>query len=252
MILLFSISSCRLPNDRDSHAPVTDSARLVIALDKSLKIALDNIDKNQYNEEFVSVADSFEVATSLEFGSVFSERRNHLIITRKTPEFTYVDVFVNEGRGFKKALSYEGFWTNYDSTMVQDVNGDNFKDLVIKWHPASGCCMRDCYDVFLCNETGAFSKKYEFMNPTFSADEGTIRGVTYGHPGEASLYKFVWNRLAVDTIEYIYHDSKNKGRYVKSRYDHWDERNSAGKKVTLKAVPEEYRYVKGLDWFLTN
>ena len=80
--------------------------------------------------------------------------------------------------------------------------------------------------------------------------EQIIRGVNYGHPGETELYKYKWNNLHVDTIEFIYWDKKGNGQFVKSKYLPHDNRNNQNETTILKMVPDEYRSIYGFDWFM--
>jgi len=92
-----------------------------------------------------------------------------------------------------------------------------------------------------------FTADYEFMNPTFSAKEGIIRGIEYGHPGEAGLYKYKWNGLQIDTIEYIYPDAHHKGQFIKTKKAAYQSTGKDG--IVLKAVPAEYYTIESYEWF---
>ena len=86
------------------------------------------------------------------------------------------------------------------------------------------------------------------MNPTFSPEERIIRGVGYGHPGEVGLYKYKWNRLRVDTIEFIYPLLTEKGHFVKTK--NRMHRPTSGDGLLLKSLPQEYQNIESIDWFL--
>ena len=94
---------------------------------------------------------------------------------------------------------------------------------------------------------GNFAGDYEFINPTFAAKEKLIRGVEYGQPGEAGLYKYKWNGLQVDTIEFIYPDVHTKGRYIRTKRSAYRPTEKEG--IVLKAVPKEYLEIEAYDWF---
>ncbi len=44
------------------------------------------------------------------------------------------------------------------------------------------------------------------MNPIFYPKEKVIRGMEYG--SDAPLYKYRWNNLKIDTVEYIHKNSE--------------------------------------------
>jgi hypothetical protein len=132
---------------------------------------------------------------------------------------------------------------------IADVNGDGHKDFLLNWYPESGCCARNIYNVYVyIPESGTFSKKYEFINPDFSPKEKVIRGVAYGHPGEVPLYKYKWNGLNVDTIEYIVPtDLSRKSFYIVHRYR---DKDDPKKRKVIPVVPKEYRKIGGYEWFM--
>jgi hypothetical protein len=116
----------------------------------------------------------------------------------------------------------------------------------------SGCCRRNVYFVYLFRpQSGTFSRKYFFINPTFSPKEKLIRGVEYGQPGETPLYKYRWNGLRVDTVEYIYRVQQGGVAFMRTRkYRSGLPGQKDGK--ALKAVPMEYRHIEDYAWFLGN
>ncbi|MGZ3753504.1 MAG: hypothetical protein ACXVAU_19620, partial [Mucilaginibacter sp.] len=111
----------------------------------------------------------------------------------------------------------------------------------------SGCCRRDIYDVYIYQKgSGAFTKEYEFINPTFSPSEKVVRGVGYGQPGATELYKYKWNGLKVDTVEFIFPDTAGSKYYTTNRtVNLW----LPDKCRLLSAIPKEYHSIKSYDWF---
>lgn len=139
---------------------------------------------------------------------------------------------------------------SYPDWSIKDINNDGLKDFLINWYPLSGCCMRNIFDLYLSQTDETFSPEIELANPTFFLKEKLIRGVTYGHPGLASLYKFKWNGLKLDTLEYIYPNIKDTLQisFVKSNrisYPHSKHNQSKN----IKSIPKEYKTVLGLDYF---
>jgi hypothetical protein len=62
------------------------------------------------------------------------------------------------------------------------------------------------------------------------------------------LYKYKWNGLNIDTIEYIYPaDTLKKKFYLVHRHS---EQNDSQKRKTLATVPKEYLKIDGYDWFI--
>lgn len=227
-----------------------DSIRLSSVLDKALMIASRNTDLKSFTLEFDSELDStFNVTTTMKMDTLFSDKHKHLIIHRNSPYQINIDIYIKQETKFEKVFAYEESNMIYVNDTIQDVNDDGHKDLLINWFPSSGCCLRNHSSVYLIqSDKGSFTTKYDFINPTFSVKEKVIRGVRYGHPGETELYKYKWNGLNVDTVEYIYPDIRRKGHYLKS-----DRLPYISKGVTetkLKDVPVEYKNIYGYDWFL--
>ena len=78
--------------------------------------------------------------------------------------------------------------------------------------------------------------------------EKIIRGLGYGHPGEVGLYKYKWNGLKVDTIEFIYPDVSTKGQFIKTKKRIYRPTDKEG--IVLKHVPKEYQDIESFEWFV--
>lgn len=182
------------------------------------------------------------------FGNLFSTNTRHLFVAKQYSMNNSNALFVLQNEEMKPIfynLENE-FGFNYMGDTIMDINGDNSNDLVLHLYPSSGCCRRDVYRVYLyLPEANKFTAAYEFLNPTFSPKEKIIRGVVYGQPGNTELYKYKWNGLAVDTIEYIVHEKPNAKTYYK-RHGVYD----TTQQVKLKNIPAEYRNIESLDWFI--
>ena len=226
------------------------SNRLSTVLDKALIIASRKTDLKSFTLEFDSEFDStFNVTTTIKMDTLFSDKYKHLIIHRSSPYQINIDIYIKRETKFEKVFEYEESNMIYVNDTIQDVNDDGYKDLIINWFPSCGCCLRNHSTVYLIqSDNGSFTTKYDLINPTFSVKEKIIRGVRYGHPGETELYKYKWNGLKIDTVEYIYPDIRRKGYFLKS-----DRLPYISKGVTetkLKVVPVEYKNIYGYDWFL--
>jgi hypothetical protein len=231
-----------------SDGNLPDSIRLIHALQKAELLASQKIAFQNFRDTFKTISDSsFILTTTLTIDSLFN--RKCLRIYRETPGAIYSDIYFVKGDKFEKMLALDKWGLTYNKDTIFDVNSDGNDDYLINWYGASGCCLKNFYDVYLLKDTGAFSEKYTFINPTFSTAENIIRGVNYGHPGETELYKYKWSGFIVDTVEFIYPDKNKKGEYVKSKYLPWDKRNSEQQNFKLESIPDEYKGIYGYDWF---
>ena len=125
----------------------------------------------------------------------------------------------------------------------------------MKSYPLSGCCRANGYDIYLspAAKKEVVTNYIDLVNPTFYPQEKLIRGVQYGHPGWTGLYKYRWRGERLDTLEYIYPDPTTKGRaFIKmhTSSDFFLKRNDIRKGIRLPSLPEEYKTVEDLDWFL--
>lgn len=258
--LTLLVFSCRQSNNKANLTSIGDTVRLkidgeksdslglILALDKALHIANKAIDKGNFSESFETVTGSGVMTTKLTVGKAFDNRK-YLIIKRESSNF-YIDIYLVKGNYFEKVINHEQWGMTYVKDSIQDINGDGKKDFLINWYGASGCCLKNFIDVYLQRSDGTFSKMFEFSNPTFSVAEQIIRGVTYGHPGESALYKYKWNQLEIDTIEYVYWNTSKDGHFLKSKYLPYDKRNQQKENIRLEFVPDEYRKIYGFDWFM--
>jgi hypothetical protein len=225
-----------------------DSLRLESALNDALRIAGDNLEAKSFNKEYELQPDdsSYSINVQIIVGDLFANKQKYFLLRRHIPWATYLDLFKIADRKIEKVISREQGGMTYMSDTVYDVNGDGAKDFIVHWYPASGCCRRDVYNVYL-NLSEKFSQDYEFINPTFSSRERVIRGIGYGHPGEVGLYKYKWNGLQVDTLEFIYPDVNNKCQFIKTKRPEYLPTDKEG--IVLKNVPQEYRNIESYEWF---
>jgi hypothetical protein len=234
---------------KQKEEEIADSIAQKRTIDTILKYALQHKDQSSYVKKLTLFGDT-ALSAELTFGHPFSDNKKHLLVINKSNYVdTHINVFILENGKFCSVLNLTECSLNYLGFLVKDVNGDHFKDFLYNWYPSSGCCRRNIYDVYLYqNNNGSFTSKYKFINPTFSPAEKVIRGVNYGHPGEVPLYKYKWNGLTIDTIEYIYPaDTLKKKFYLVHRYN--DYRHPKKGKI-LSVVPSEYRNIMGYDWFM--
>lgn len=228
-----------------------DSTRLSQVLKTALAYANRNKGKASFQHEFEMAPDdsSLNVTTKMAFGHLFARDKKHLLIRRTIPWTTICSVFLLDKDKFENVCEKEPLPNTYIDDTIKDINGDNYKDFLVNWYPSAGCCRRDVFNVFIYQpQTGGFTKDYEFINPTFSPQERIIRGVKYGHPGEVGLYKYKWNGLKVDTLEFIYPYANHKGKFIKTKTQEYRPTEKEG--IVLKSLPTEYRSIESIEWFL--
>lgn len=255
-LLIFSCNLHKPTKDKNDSFTI-DSDSLFVK--KALEYAVEKVEKLKerdfYSEEYL-FPDSLnmdyirpDLQVRIEYGFIFSEKQKHLLIECQNDIIASLNVFLLDVDTFKQVISspetyYVQTLMSYVGDSIMDINGDGMKDYDMMWYPGNGCCRRNVHNVFLLNNDGSFTSEYEFMNPTFDPDSKLIRGVTYGHPGStAELYKYKWNGLNVDTLEYISHIW-------------WDEQQTGFVRlinedsVKIEKIPEEYLEVHDLEWFL--
>lgn len=228
-----------------------DSITLSMALPIALAYAKEHHNEDQFTHEInVVPVDSLDVTIQLYFGTLFSKDSKHLLIRRQTLITGAIDILLLENDSFRIVCRQEYGTINYLGDTLRDVNGDGYKDFLFHSYATSGCCRRNEYDVYLyLSATSSFTPPYNFINPTFSPGDKIIRGVLYGHSGLVPLYKYKWNGLRVDTLEFVQPDTANKGQYFITRSIKWPI-SSRDIKKTVKSLPPEYRHIEDIDWFL--
>jgi hypothetical protein len=226
-----------------------DSIRHDKVLQEALFIAKQNINQATFSKEFKTIHDSsLDVTTQLTIGYLFSKEQRHLLIRRKCVGNVYLNIFQIQGRELKPVLYHQQWDMEYVSDTIQDVNGDGNKDFLVNWYGSSGCCLKNFYKVYLLKpDKRTFSNGFVFINPTFSPKEGIIRGVCYGQPGETEMYKFKWNGMKVDTMEYVYPDKARKGHYKRANKLPFSSKGIV--ETNLVPIPAEYKNIYGYDWF---
>jgi hypothetical protein len=208
---------------------MADSTNMVGTLELALKIA----NKQMGKENFTLESDTLNIR----YGHIFSTSFKHLIISRTFQYGINSDIYKLQDNNFVKVCSKDMAPLAYIGDTIQDVNGDGRVDYLFHWYPMSGCCLREIFDVYLQKPNGDFAEEVEFINPSFSAKEKTIRGLCYGYG--APLYKYKWNGYKVDTIEYIYFpDSTNGNRFIKRKHE-----DETEKGVIIKQLPDEYKKI---------
>jgi len=228
---------------------IKDSLQFKLMLKDVLAIAKKHHRDKIYYQKSIDWPYELSTATgSFRFGYLFSRSQKHLIVTRNLGgSRTHIDVLLLKGSVFHNVANWFIHDMGYLGYTIKDVNGDLKKDLLLHWYPTAGCCRRNIYDVYLSSQ-GGFSSKYEFINPTFFPASKTIRGVEYGQPGAVALYKYKWNGLRVDTVEYIYPADTVKKKFY--RVHRYSDNEDPTRREVLNAVPREYKKIESFDWFM--
>lgn len=250
-----SIAELELRRKELEEAEKMDSLRLQKVLRTALNFAEANKHKSSFRHDYETFPDdsSFIVHVNLYFDTLFDLSERHLLVVREIPGATILNIFLFQHEKFMPVMETVQSGMTYIDHSIKDVNGDHRRDFLVHWYPMAGCCLADLYHVWLYNQkTGKFSVNHEFINPTFFPEEGIIRGLDYGQPGEAGLYKFKWKGLRIDTIEFIYQSRLREGRYIKTARP--DYRPGPDGNIELYALPKEYLKIdsNALAWFMTR
>ncbi len=189
------------------------------------------------------------LSATVKVGKFFDDEAYYAIIYTNMQGNTDIDVYKLENCVVEHKMAARDYYFLTDT--IFDVNGDGTKDFLVEYYPLSGCCRRESYDIYLSPvaKKELVTSYIVLINPTFYPQEKLVRGVEYGHPGWAGLYKYCWRGEKLDTLEYIYPDPTSKGRtFIKTQMSH--DSSQKRKKICLSSLPEEYKTVKDLDWFL--
>lgn len=246
---------------KNEESAKVDSIRMARVLQDALDTAWKYIKFPTFKNAFTSVPDGlYSVKIRLAMNNFISKDLKHLIVHMSQPmdehvevPGEYINIYVKQDSGFKQVLAQREWKLTYTDDTLQDVNGDGFRDLIINGYGSNGCCLKAYAEVYLyLPQTGTFSDEFFFINPTFSPKEKVIRGVSYGHPTETSLYKYKWNGAGLDTLEYISFEEddidKKTGKFIRSIV--LNNNTGTTKKERLNRPPSEYRNIFGYDWFI--
>ena len=214
----------------------------------ALLYANGHLNEGAYTKNWIVPAPSDSIRTYLSFGNLFEAGRKHLHIRTNSTWGVFDYVYGLQDGTFKLFSADTADWSAFVMDSIGEVNGDQFRDYMFVIYPSSGCCRRYSYKLYRYDvSTGAFGVPHYLMNPDFFPDEKVIRGVTYGQPGEAALYKSAWKDTLLEDLEYIYWNVDDDNQFIRSKVwlDHPDGKSGE----ILKAVPEEYRHIQGYSWF---
>lgn len=265
IILLFY--SCAQKREYTEHTPPIKRTMIhvnmlddYVALDSAQTIGRMNVDRKNFSYSMETPMDSVHTIKSrLTLGGFFGPRK-YMILRRASPvlhgrenpshviDLFYYSEYDSTFRGIK---AFGERLENYINDTIQDVNGDGRMDFVANYKSTIwGLKFRYSLVTLLENDTTCLAGITDFANPSFSVKEKVVRGVLAGKPGQTEIYKYKWNGLRVDTVEYIYRDLSMPGHFIRCPYFPSDKRNTADVIEKLDAIPPEYSNLPDLDWFL--
>ncbi|MGB0839280.1 MAG: hypothetical protein ACPGXL_04015 [Chitinophagales bacterium] len=244
-----------------------DDIRLDSVLQEATSFAKRHIGKDtMFRVAYEATPDtSHSVSVTIAFDHFFSKKSKHLIIRREgvhavgveqeTAIMIYTNIYaIDENKQLSEVLAHDQWDMEYVSDTIRDINGDGRKDFTVNFYGVNGCCLKSFSVVYLLRaDYKGFSDGNEFINPTFSPKEGVVRGVRYGHPKETEMYKFKWHRESLDTIEYLFfqqdENGKYTGKFIRAPKLNF-ELSSKDKIDILDAPPKEYESIYGFNWFM--
>lgn len=235
-------------------------------------------DKNQNRDSLISLQNFHDSIRLVNFredafslaGKPISDRINtrisengKVVIFQNIESFLYLRFNVNSWkqkiefykiRDKKTNLMWEEMWEDmtFRGDTIRDLNGDNHFDILTNFYPLSGCCRRNSFWIRLFDsEIRNFSDKIRMINPTFYPEEKIVRGIGYGHSGEVPIYKMKWSGNKLDTVEYIYPFPEKKGKFlITNKFEIYPERKKPPKGQIIYSLPEEYKNIESIEWFL--
>lgn len=229
-------------------------AELEKAKEQAYNLAIADVGKRTVIYDYESIITRQNLRVEIEYGNIFDKDKAHTIIHVVGRYLSLVGIYYYNNIEVADSLQTLLFFTRYhignNGDTIQDVNGDDRKDFILKSYPMSGCCLAELRDVYLFQTATKFTEKYDFINPTFYPKEKVIRGLTYGW--NPLLYKYKWNKLEIDTIEYIVPNLIDTTRSTFYRTKKWQDPNDMEKinKTKLNSIPKEYYSIDNFDVFL--
>lgn len=123
-----------------------DSLRFEMALQDAFKIAKPAFKSDRFKKEYELQPDdsSFSIKMELLVDHLFDDDKKYFLIRRHAPWgplVTYINLYEIIDGKTKKIIEREQY--GYIRDTIFDVNGDNYKDFLVHWYPAVGCCRRD-------------------------------------------------------------------------------------------------------------
>ena len=229
-----------------------------LLLEKTKKEALLEVVKRFKGKDLdfsyvIEDSDTSYLAVTVQIKKYFEDEAYYAIIYTNMYGWEHIDIYKLGNQSIEHKVAGKEY--HFPTDTIFDVNGDGTKDFLVKSHPLSSCCRANIYNIYLspAAKKEVVTSYIDLVNPTFYPQEKLIRGVEYGHPGWTGLYKYRWRGERLDTLEYIYPNPTTKGcTFIKmhTSSDFFLKRNDIRKGTRLPSLPEEYKTVEDLDWFL--
>lgn len=220
-----------------------DSLYLDFALQNAFQVAQPHLQEENFVTSYeLETLDSLEeFYMELSIGQLLGNGQQYLLVRRfyAGTDDVHLSLYQVKGEASIEVLTHVQQDMTYMRDTFFDVNGDQHLDFVINWYPSAGSWSRDVYTLYLNKaEEEGFSEAFTFMNPSFAPQEGLVRGVEYGDPADSGFYKYQWNGLKIDTLEYIYPHPEQAGKYLKTKQNEHAVNKTKG--VLLDSLPVEY------------
>jgi hypothetical protein len=191
------------------------------------------------------------------FGNIFSTDKKHLVVKRFIKEYDgfrgslFADIYMLKNNGFKKVVADTANIGYYEDTLI-DINLDGFKDFMVSQYSTAGCCPRDDKIAYLYNVTNGAFVPIGLFNSEFDNTNKLIYETDYGHPGEIIIEKSKWKGLSKVKIESICptHFEDRIDSFVKP-YTFTKTIYPSEKQLIIKEVPDEYKKLDILEYFLS-
>jgi hypothetical protein len=219
-------------------------------INKAKNIGFKNINKANFDSQFITDIDSVENATtSITLVHWISPKYKHLLMKTNTSNNVYIDIFLFEDNKLINVLNRIEWKMTYESDTFMDVNGDGYKDFVLNWYGMNGNWLKNFSDVYVFRkQSGDFQNFINFYNPSFYPLEKKVIGIYYGAPGQVDMYKYQWIKdtaLEVEKLSLEIKNDKKTNRFIKTEI-----KGKTKRKIVLKSAPDEYKNSDWYEWFL--
>lgn len=219
----------------DYDFSIPDSLILIPIWEKALNVVKQHKDSNYHTSKILVLNKDHDIPIRVDIrvGNLFSTVHKHAIVLCTILHNSYVKVFNIDEQLYKIELYHDPYV--YQSDTIFDINRDGSQDYVLNWQPPTGCCVYSSCEIWLYDKyINSFKQQYGFTNADFFLQEKMIRGCrTTSSPEVYHIYKYHWNKMLLDTIEYIFPHQTLKEKFLRVTPD-----DTVGK--VLDQIPIEY------------
>jgi hypothetical protein len=182
-------------------------------------------------------------------GFIFDPNIENVLVTYSYKGLIYLKGYsILSDTIYKEILSDSFYQMGFINDTIQDINGDGIGELIVHWYPSSGCCLADVYQFYFYDkEKQVLIPNKEVLNMVFYEKSNIIYSMSYGHPGETSIYKLKWKGSDLDTLSRFFHNAKHTE-------DGFIPPNTLikieqGKTVKISEYPSEIKELPYYEWF---